>query len=117
MSRGEGPGTAWRTHLLFVAGIALCGAAFWFELGRAEHGNALSWAYVVEWPLLAAFAVYAWWRVLHGEPRVRSARPDPGLAPEYDAMRRAWLDAQAARQVDGDPDEGGDDGRRRGATP
>lgn len=95
MSPAEGPRATWRTHALLVAGLALCAAAFWFELGRAERGNTLSWAYVFEWPLLAVFAVYIWWRVQHGEPRPHRERREPGLAPEYDAMRRAWLDHQA----------------------
>jgi len=56
---------ALRAHLTLTLGLALCAVAFWFEIGRAESGNELSWAYVLEWPLLAIFAVYMWWKILH----------------------------------------------------
>ena len=75
-------------------GVGLCVAAFWFELSRARGGNALSWAYVVEWPLLAGFAVYIWWRVLHpGEGR-RERREPVELAPEVSTMLHAWEEHQ-----------------------
>ena len=45
-----------------------------FELGRAEGGNELSWAYVFEWPLLAIFAVYMWWKLLHPGFTIRRVR-------------------------------------------
>ncbi len=99
------PSGAWRTHVALVAGLALCGAAFWFELGRAERGNALSWAYVFEWPLLAVFAVYMWWKFLHGDRAPRpSRRPEPGLAPEYASMLKAWQDVQRGREDADDTD-------------
>lgn len=87
---------AWRTHAVLVLGLALCSLAFWFELGRAERGNTLSWAYVFEWPLLGIFAVYMWWKVLHGDATPKRRRKtEPGLAPEYDGMLRAWQAHQA----------------------
>jgi hypothetical protein len=49
--------------LLIVGGGCLY--AGWFELSRAWSGNELSWVYVFEWPLFAAFAVVIWWRSLH----------------------------------------------------
>ncbi len=87
---------AWRTHVVLLLGLAFCAVAFWFELGRAEGGNTLSWAYVFEWPLLAVFAVYMWWKVLHEDatPRRRRTR-EPGLAPQYDGMLKAWQAHQA----------------------
>jgi hypothetical protein len=48
--------------LIVVPGfLALC---VW-QIHRALDGNSLSWAYVFEWPLFAAYAVYMWWRLLH----------------------------------------------------
>ncbi len=44
--------------------MALC---IW-QIHRALGGNSLSWAYVFEWPLFAAYAVYMWWRILHEKP-------------------------------------------------
>jgi hypothetical protein len=83
---------AMKTHLTLVIGLALCVAAFWFELGRAEGGNELSWAYVFEWPLLAIFAVYMWWKLLHPGFTIRRVREKPTVAPEYEGMLHAWQD-------------------------
>jgi hypothetical protein len=47
--------------IVVPAFLALC---FW-QLSRAVGGNTLSWAYVFEWPLFAAYAVYMWWRFVH----------------------------------------------------
>ena len=100
-SRTAAPGrlrgsAAWRAHLTLSLGLALCGAAFWFEIGRAEGGNELSWAYVFEWPLLAIFAVYMWWKVLHpdAEKVVKSKVEKPAIAPEFSGMLSAWQDHQ-----------------------
>jgi hypothetical protein len=82
--------TAIKTHLTLFVGLALCTAAFIFELGRAEGGNELSWAYVFEWPLLALFAVYMWWKLLHPGFTFRRAREKPAIAPEYEGMLQAW---------------------------
>jgi hypothetical protein len=105
--RLTGP-SALRAHLTLAGGLALCVVAFWFELGRALGGNALSWAYVFEWPMLGAFGVYMWWRVLH--PSVQPARrksKDPGSAPEFAGMLAAWQEHQrelAARREPGAAD-------------
>jgi len=79
-----------KTHLTLVVGLALCTAAFVFELGRAEGCNELSWAYVFEWPLLALFAIYMWWKLLHPGFTFRRAREKPAVAPEYAGMLHAW---------------------------
>lgn len=82
--------SALKTHLTLVVGLALCTAAFLFELSRAEGGNELSWAYVFEWPLLGLFAIYMWWKVLHPGFTFRQPREKPAVAPEYEGMLRAW---------------------------
>jgi hypothetical protein len=81
---------AFRAHATLLVGLALCGLAFWFELGRAEGGNELSWAYVFEWPLLAIFAIYMWWKLLHPGFTIRRAREKAAVAPEYQGMLEAW---------------------------
>jgi DNA-binding transcriptional regulator of glucitol operon len=67
-----------KLHLVILivvpAFLALC---VW-QLSRALDGNSLSWAYVFEWPLFAAYAVYMWWRFVHeaaegGAPPARAA--------------------------------------------
>lgn len=112
---------AFRLHLTLVAGLALCVAAFVFEISRALGGNTLSWAYVFEWPIFAVFALYMWWNLLHGQDGSRSKRrtrtpaavTDPGDPPASaadasdDADLLAWqaylagMEAEEARQSDG----------------
>jgi len=90
-SRLRGSAAA-RAHATLAVGLAFCALAFWFELRRAEGGNSLSWAYVFEWPLLAVFAVYMWWKMLHPDVEVTSKRSakKAALAPEFDGMLQAW---------------------------
>jgi len=86
-----------KLNLTCALGIALCALAFWFELGRAMGGNSLSWAYVFEWPLLACFAAYMWWRLRGGHP-AKTASPGPEtqeVAAEYRGMLAAWQEHQA----------------------
>ncbi len=92
-----------KVHLTLAAGLVLCAVAFFFELSRALGGNSLSWAYVFEWPLFAAFAVYLWWNVLHqNKPRRRPPKV-PTVAPEHVEMLKAWqehLRQMAANEAD-----------------
>lgn len=57
-----------RLHLALALAEALCASAFAVELARALSGNTLSWAYVFEWPVLGAYAVYVWRRLGREEP-------------------------------------------------
>ncbi len=76
--------------MTLAIGLALCAAAFWFELKRALGGNALSWAYVFEWPLLAVFAVYMWSRFLHPGRENSRRKPEKALDPAFESMRKGW---------------------------
>jgi hypothetical protein len=88
---------AFRAHATLLVGLVLCGLAFWFELGRAEGGNELSWAYVFEWPLLSVFAVYMWWNVLDPDRQSRvKLKKTKQLAPEFHGMLSAWEEHQRA---------------------
>jgi DNA-binding transcriptional regulator of glucitol operon len=64
--------------IVVPAFLALC---LW-QISRALGGNSLSWAYVFEWPLFAAYAIYMWWRFVHEaapeESPAASAAADPG---------------------------------------
>jgi hypothetical protein len=109
-------GAALKLHVTLLMGLTLCGAAFWFELGRAERGNSLSWAYVFEWPLLAAYAVYMWWKFLHpagNAPRGRRA-VTPAVAPEFEGMLLAWQEHQ--RELEADQAASAPDVGRSGET-
>ena len=47
----------------------------WWQLHRALHGHARSWAYTVEWPAFAAYAGYIWWKLVHEEPGFTDSAP------------------------------------------
>jgi len=71
----------WRIHAGLILAEMICIPAFLIEIVRALGGNTLSWAYVFEWPILGAYAIYMWRRLLldvRGVPRpVRTSRPQP----------------------------------------
>lgn len=65
----------------------------WWQLDRALSGNALSWAYVFEWPIFGGYAVFMWWKLVHEgseqprrQPRWRGARDSFRRAEEDEAM-------------------------------
>ena len=59
---------ALRLHAALLVVVPACLALCIWQLERALGGNTLSWAYVFEWPLFAAYAVYMWWRIVHEAP-------------------------------------------------
>jgi hypothetical protein len=61
--------------IVVPAFLALC---LW-QVSRALGGNSLSWAYVFEWPLFAAYAIYMWWRFVH-EPAPEGSPGDTAAA-------------------------------------
>ena len=63
--------------IVVPAFMALC---IW-QVTRAVGGNSLSWAYVFEWPLFAAYAVYMWWRILHEKPEPSATTTESGHVP------------------------------------
>ncbi len=80
-----------RLHAGLVAAVVICVGAFCFEVLRALGGNTLSWAYVVEWPVLLGYAIYMWRRLVR-EERSGIAEPrrhDPADAKQ-DADLAAW---------------------------
>lgn len=116
---GDEPGRlrgadAFRLHLTLALGLALCVSAFVFEVVRALGGNTLSWAYVFEWPIFAAFAIYMWWNLLHGR---HGGRPESEKSEkqgsvevdlgQHDADLQAWnryLEEMEAADGPGSPD-------------
>jgi hypothetical protein len=60
-------------HLTLLVVVPACVALCLWQLDRARSGNTLSWAYVFEWPILGAYAVYMWWKLVH--------EPAPTAAP------------------------------------
>ena len=96
---------ALRIHVGLVLCLVICIGIGAFELSRALGGNTLSWAYVVEWPVLAGFGVFMWWRLLNGEP-VRKA-PTSVKAKARQAVDEQDLAAWNAYLADLHRDEAG----------
>src|SRR5690606_36533362 len=57
--------------VVLTTGFALLG---WWQLSRAQEGNAISWGYAFEWPLYALFTVALWVRQMRLE--LRGDRPE-----------------------------------------
>jgi DNA-binding transcriptional regulator of glucitol operon len=90
----------WHVFVIFAtAGMLWLGS---WQLHRAESGNALSWAYTFEWPLLAIFVVVFWIKTIRDEihpPVPTSWQEESGLTA------RARRSGEAAGEPDGDDDE------------
>lgn len=91
-------------HLVGAVAVPVCLVAAAIELRRAEGGNTLSWAYVVEWPLIAGYGIYLWVR-LAAERRAGAAprppAPDaPGDAAHEDPVADPGLLAWQAYVTD-----------------
>ena len=79
-----------RLHAGLFAALAICATAFTIEVLRAVGGNTLSWAYVVEWPVLLAYAVYMWQRLVREERHGVAATTTPADDPDDAAALAAW---------------------------
>jgi hypothetical protein len=74
---------AWLLRHALAAAVVLAFLALgWWQLSRAASGNALSWAYAIEWPIFAGFVVFIWFReVRHA---LRAGAAEPGREPDSD---------------------------------
>lgn len=79
-----------RIHLGLVLCLAICIPAFVFEVYRAVGGNSLSWAYVFEWPILAGFGIYMWWKLLRPTDAPAPSARSQAHAEAEDADLAAW---------------------------
>ncbi len=61
---------ALKLHAVILIVVPAFTALCVWQIYRAVGGNSLSWAYVFEWPLFAAYALYMWWRFVHEKPEV-----------------------------------------------
>jgi len=69
-------------HLAMVVLVAAFLALGWWQIGRARHGNLLSYGYAVEWPLFALFVVFVWTREVRAELHSGPPAPPPSSVPE-----------------------------------
>lgn len=81
-------------HLALVVWLAGCTVADWWQVGRAVHGNQLSYLYAIEWPLLGVLGVLGWYALLHLE---RPSEEELERRRAYEAEMR--VSAQAAREA------------------
>jgi DNA-binding transcriptional regulator of glucitol operon len=64
----------------------------WWQLHRAERGNALSWGYTFEWPLFAGFVVVFWVKMMRDE--LREAREREAGGDDADGKPGAVTEAE-----------------------
>jgi hypothetical protein len=98
-------------HLLAAALIVGFLALGWWQLRRASAGNALSWAYTIEWPVFAGFVGWLWLREVRlalggdrpepaaGQAPAPSEAPTgarPGIRPPVRVVRRRAEPAEPA---------------------
>jgi DNA-binding transcriptional regulator of glucitol operon len=73
---------ALKLHVVILIVVPAFMALCLWQVSRALEGNSLSWAYVFEWPIFAAYAIYMWWRFVHEAAQDESpgdtAAADPG---------------------------------------
>ncbi len=89
--------------MVLTTGFGLLG---WWQLTRAQNGNAISWGYAFEWPLFALFTVALWVRQMRLELRKdqpekqrRREEPPPMTSPFESSILKA-------RRTESDPKQG-----------
>ncbi|MEV0734131.1 hypothetical protein [Polymorphospora sp. NPDC050346] len=68
-------------HVGAVALVVAFSALGWWQISRAIAGNALSWAYAVEWPVFAGFVIFVWIREVRHTLRGDSPDADSATGP------------------------------------
>jgi hypothetical protein len=81
-----------------------------WQVSRALDGNSLSWAYVFEWPIFAAYAIYMWWRFVHESADETAPAPAPATedttTPPGPAGEKPARDKPAGDKPTGDKPAG-----------
>jgi hypothetical protein len=89
-------------HGLAVALVAAFLGLGWWQISRAASGNALSWAYAIEWPVFAGFVVFLWWREVRGALRPDRPAGSGRKAPSPAAgIRRPVVPARRTQEQQG----------------
>ncbi len=104
-------------HTAMVAIVAGFLALGWWQLTRAEGGNALSWGYTFEWPLFAGFVVVFWIKAMRDElheAQARDGRRADSAAPAEpvalpDGLRPGRTAGQRAHSADQSTQRAGQD--------
>ena len=84
-------GRAVSLHVAVLVFVPGCAIAAWWQIGRAQDGNQLSYVYSVMWPVFGLLGLYFWWLLIHTD------YDDVGLK----GMRRQQGQAAAADGTSG----------------
>lgn len=91
-------GRAVLAHVTALVVVTFCLGAAWWQFSRARSGNALSWAYAVQWPIFAVVAVIMWWQLVHDDRRPAERASADGEATGGPAVRRRENEDPALRE-------------------
>ncbi|WP_127504503.1 hypothetical protein [Actinoplanes solisilvae] len=74
-------------HVLAIVLTAGCLGLGWWQYSRALEGNSISWGYMFEWPVFAAFVIFLWFREVQlfrkkSQPEGPSEQPEPAALEE-----------------------------------
>ncbi len=58
-------GRAISLHVAVLVLVPGCAIAAWWQIGRAQDGNQLSYFYSVMWPAFGLLALTFWWILIH----------------------------------------------------
>ena len=58
-------GRAVSLHVAVLVFVPGCAIAAWWQIGRAQDGNQLSYFYSVMWPAFGLLGLYFWWLLIH----------------------------------------------------
>ncbi len=58
-------GRAVSLHVAVLVFVPGCAIAAWWQIGRAQGGNQLSYLYSVMWPVFGILGLYFWWMLIH----------------------------------------------------
>ena len=83
-----------------ISWMAMCGAAAWWQVGRAVQGNGLSYMYAIEWPAFAVLGVLGWYALLNME---KVTEHQEQARREYEDQMRAQ--ALMARQTSAESED------------
>ncbi len=91
----------WTLHVPLALALTLCTVFTVIEVRRASEGVWRAWAYMFEWPMIAAFCVWIWYRYRTEGSVTR------GLADRWRRrVDRLTAEADAAVPADDRPDAG-----------
>ena len=105
----------WQLDLPLVLVLILCTVITIIEYRRANEGVWRAWIYLFEWPMIAAFAVWMWYRFKHDDGRRGFVQRWKDRVAQYEAedddARRVRAEGaqqaareEAARRIEEDPE-------------